>query len=65
MTGSIGSGAILHRHPGLDPGSIQPALREWIPDQVRDDENLKIALSISYLRHSRESGNPERASADP
>ena len=36
-----------------------------IPDLIRDDENLKVALSISYLRHSRESGNPERASADP
>ena len=29
------------RHPGLDPGSTIPALREWIPDQVRDDEGRR------------------------
>src|SRR3546814_3254752 len=27
----------VHRHPGLDPGSMT-ALPEWMPDQVRHDE---------------------------
>ncbi|SBV31217.1 protein of unknown function [uncultured Sphingopyxis sp.] len=31
----------LIRHPGLDPGSIHAAWKEWIPDQVRDDECLR------------------------
>ena len=29
------------RHPGLDPGSAA-ALKSWIPDQVRDDDDEKI-----------------------
>ena len=42
---------ILHRHPGLDPGSMTAALH-WIPDQVRDDEGLQTTGSgPSDFRH--------------
>jgi hypothetical protein len=46
----------FYRHPGLDPGSILPALREWTPDQVRgDDENVGNGLATEncvFDRHS-------------
>src|SRR3954470_12910850 len=37
----------LSRHPGLVPGSTSspPREAEWIPDQVRNDENWQRALS--------------------
>ncbi|MPN21211.1 hypothetical protein SDC9_168590 [bioreactor metagenome] len=34
---------LFPRHPGLDPGSIHAAPKEWIPDQVRNDKGLKGA----------------------
>jgi hypothetical protein len=35
---------LFFRHPGLDPGAIHPALREWIPDQVRDDDGEQVCF---------------------
>src|SRR3546814_8659297 len=37
------------RHPGLDPGSIIPTLREWIPDQVRDDDEEGMAPGATTI----------------
>ena len=46
---------ISFRHPGLDPGSIPSTPREWIPDQVRDDDcqgghtRPKAAFSLKHI----------------
>jgi hypothetical protein len=42
------------RHPGLDPGSIHPALREWIPDQVPDDDEEWVAFRSKPAGRYRE-----------
>ncbi|PQM28527.1 hypothetical protein CVO77_08705 [Sphingopyxis lindanitolerans] len=44
------------RHPGLDPGSMNSAQREWTPDQVRGDEG-----KTGWRRASRA---PSRADED-
>ena len=41
----------LHRHPGLDPGSIA-ALSSWILDQFPDDEAGKLLLTTHFERLS-------------
>ena len=42
-----------HRHPGLDPGSMAPALRR-MTDQVRQDENGNSSRLVLSLRRGGE-----------
>jgi hypothetical protein len=46
------------RHPGLDPGSIHPTLREWIPDQVRDDDRLNSCAKTRIANEVRQFPEP-------
>jgi len=47
----------LHRHPGLDPGSMTSA-PPWIPDQVRgDDAGEVVVLNLLRRREQPTSGS--------
>src|SRR5690606_5154076 len=58
------SSPLLHRHPGLDPGSILAAPKEWIPDQVRDDESRNPPQKPPLLINARiQPAAPDHADA--
>ena len=63
---ATGSCRLFIRHPGLDPGSrLMPKTgrrpKSGIPGQARDDGSVGIRSEAASHRHSRESGDPERA----